>query len=191
LPKYVVLLRRGKNSGEKEMLRRSMVKSRKAQYLALDAFIAMMMLAVGLLLIFSTRTTVTYSKQPVTLSQDIADTLTSLKLNELNNQLIRNMTLNHTITNTENTVLQQAAEFYIHNHLSQASDLIKNVSHDIIPDQFSYDVTINNVLIYSNEGNSDKNTSRLLISTRKILFGTVNRTAEAWGPLVGEIAIWE
>lgn len=166
---------------------------KKGQYIILDAFIAAMMLAVGIMLILATRHSSSYLKQPVIASQDLASSLGSTKLSDLNDPLVLNMTSEGIITALDNTVLQQAAEFYKRNMAASAAELIRNVSARLIAPQYSFEVRVNNELIYSRasgEG-SRRNQSRLVIASRKVLFGVLNDTVELWGPWIGEVTVWE
>lgn len=163
--------------------------AKRGQYVILDVFIALMMIAVGLLVILATRHSASYSKQPVIISQDIAASLASSKLKDLNNPMVLVMIANGTINDSDYTVLQQAAAFYVYGQKDSAGLLIRNVSAQLIPPQYSFEVRINDDLIYSR--GSRKNQTQLLIASRKILFGVSKKTVEPWGPLVGEVAVWK
>ncbi|MEK6837893.1 MAG: hypothetical protein AABX69_04535 [Nanoarchaeota archaeon] len=163
--------------------------AKRGQYIILDVFIALMMIAVGLLLMFSLRHSVSYSKQPIIISQDVAASLSSLKLAEINNPIVLRMIANGTINDTDNTVLQQIAEFYTNGLNHYAVELIRNVSAKIIPSQYGFEVRINDGLIYSR--GSKQNNSEVLIASRKILSGVNKNTVEPWGPLIGEVTVWK
>jgi hypothetical protein len=163
--------------------------AKRGQYIILDVFIALMMIAVGLLLMFSLRHTISYSKQPIIISQDVAASLSSLKLTELNDPMILRMITNGTINNSDNTVLQQVGEFYIYGQTHYAVELIRNISTQVIPPQYSFEVRINNGLVYSR--GSMQNHSQVLIASRKILFGVNKKTVEPWGPVIGEVTVWK
>ncbi len=168
----------------------SLCAGKRAQYLTLDAFIASMIIAVTLVIVLAARTTQPYTSQSEAASKGLAESLSQLKLGELNNQLIINMSRNGTITNLDNTILQQATEFYFLGNRHYAFELLRNITQTLIPKQYSFDVIINNDLIY-NRTISAENSSSVLISSKKLIFGVVNRTAMVYGPTIAEVRIWQ
>lgn len=164
--------------------------SRKAQYFTLDAFIASMIVAVTIVIVLAARTSKPYTVQSEQLSKGVADSLAQVKLGELNNPLVINLSRSGNITNLDNTVLQQAAEFYFTERKSQAFKLLQNVTAKLFPPQYSFKILINNEMIYD-RAIVNENTSTVLISSRRLVFGVVNRTALVYGPTVAEVRIWQ
>ena len=162
----------------------------KAQYLTIDAFIASMIVAVALVIVLAAKSAQPYTTQSELISKGFTETLTSSRLSELNNPLVINMTKNSTITNVDNTVLQQATEFYFTARRHYAAELIKNVTSKLIPPQYSFKLLINNDLIYE-RAVSNENTSAVLVSSKKLIFGVVNRTALVYGPTITEFRVWQ
>lgn len=160
------------------------------QYLTIDAFIAAMILAVTLVIIFAARSTQPYSTQNELFSQGVAESLSQAKLQELNNPLVINMSRNGTITNLDNTVLQQATEFYFLGYRHQAFELLKNVTSRLIEPQYSFEVVINNDLIF-NRTLTPENSTSVLVSSKKIMFGTINRSVLVYGPTIAEVRVWQ
>ncbi len=169
---------------------RSLCDSKKAQYLTIDAFIASMIVAVTLVIVLAARTSVPYTSQSETASKGLAESLSQVRLSELNNPLIINMSRAGNITNLDNTILQQATEFYFTDRRSQAFRLLQNVSLALIPSQYSFEVIINNELIYNRTARSE-NSSAVLVSSKKLIFGVVNRTALVYGPTIAEVRLWQ
>lgn len=169
-------------------LRRAAAK--KAQYLTIDAFIASMIVAVTLVIVLAARTSQPYIVQSELISKGFADSLSEVKLKELNNPLVITLSRNGTITNPDNTILQQAAEFYVTGQKDQAFDLLKNVTHRLIAPQYSFKILINHDLIY-NRSLVNENMSATLISSKKLVFGVINRTALVYGPTTAEVMIWQ
>ncbi len=164
--------------------------SRKGQYFTIDAFIASMIVAVTLVIVLAARTSTPYTSQSEAASEGLAESLSQVKLSELNNQMIINMSRNGTITNLDNTILQQVTEFYIVGNRHYAFELLKNVSQTIIPNQYSFAVIVNNNLIYNRTVKSE-NSSAVLVSSKKLIFGVINKTALAYGPTIAEVRVWQ
>ncbi len=162
---------------------------KKAQYLTLDAFIASMIIAVTIVIVLASRSTQPYTAQSELISKGFAESLSQAKLSELNNPYVTNLTRAGNITNLDNTVLQQAAEFYFTDRKGQSFELIKNVTQGLIQPQYSFKILIDGEMIY-NRSLSNENLSTTLVSSKKIVFGVVNRTALVYGPVISEIRVW-
>ena len=172
------------------MRHQSLCNSKKAQYLTIDAFIASMIVAVTLVIVFAARTTLPYTSQSEAASRGLAESLSQVKLSELNNQLILNMSRNGTITNLDNTILKQVTEFYFVGNKHYAFELLRNVTQTLIPKQYSFGVIVNNDLIY-NRTIRTENSSSVLVSSKKLIFGVVNKTALVYGPTIAEVRLWQ
>ena len=164
--------------------------AKKAQYLTLDAFIASMIVAVTLVIIVAARSTHPYTAQSELISKGFTETLSQARLSELNNPYVSNLSRAGNITNPDNTVLQQATEFYLTDRKGQAFELLKNITEGLIAPTYSFKILINNEMIY-NRTIANENTSSNLVSSKKIVFGAVNRTAFVYGPTIAEIVVWQ
>ena len=162
----------------------------KAQYFTLDAFIGTMMVAVALVIILAARTNKPYTTQSELISQGFADSLSAAKLAQLNNPLVILMIKNGTVTNPDNTILQQATEFYFVGQKYFARELLKNVTYILIPPQYSFRIIINNEAIYE-RSLTNENRSGVVVSSKKLIFGVVNKTAFVYGPTVDEVRVWQ
>ncbi|HIG98568.1 TPA: hypothetical protein HA231_04055 [Candidatus Woesearchaeota archaeon] len=163
---------------------------RKAQYLTIDAFIAAMIVATTLVIVLAERASQPYTTQSELLSKGVSESLAQAKLIDLNNPLIVNLSLEGNITNLDNTVLQQATEFYLTQRKSQAFRMLQNVTQRLIDQKYSFRIIINGDLIY-NRTLTSENTSVAVVSSRKIIFGVINKTALAYGPVIAEVTVWQ
>ena len=165
---------------------------KKGQYFTLDAFIASMIVAVAIMIVLATRVATSQSPQSEILTKGLSESLSSAKLSELNNPLVIIMAKNGTITNLDNTVLQQAAEFYFLGYRHQAFELLKNVTYRLVPARFNLKILVNNEVVYNSTSRPyAENTSSSLIASRRIVFGVVNRTALVYGPAIAEVRVWQ
>ncbi len=172
------------------MLGKKPVSGKRAQYLTLDAYIASMIVAIGLVIVFSSRANQPYTAQSELTSKAFMESLSQVKLGELNNAYITNLSKAGNITSLDNTVLQQATEFYLTSRRSQATALLRNVTHGLAPPTFSLKILINNDMLY-NRTLTNENTSIVLVSSKRLVFGVINRTVEFYGPIVAEVIVWQ
>lgn len=149
-----------------------------------------MIIAIGLVIVLAARSGAPETLQSELLSKDIAASLSSLKLKDLNNPLVLSMAKNGDITNLDNTVLQQATEFYLTSRETNASRLLDNVTYGLIPQRYSFEVRISNNMIY-NRTITSQNKSSVLVSSRKLVFGVINKTAVVYGPVAAEVRLWQ
>lgn len=172
------------------MTRLIFTHTKKAQYLTLDAFIASMIVAVTIVIILAARSAQPSTSQPELISEGFAETLSQTRLGELNNLYVTNLSRAGNITSMENTILQQATEFYFTARKDQAFELLKNVTVGIVSPTYSFEILINGDMIY-NRTISNENTSSVLVSSKRIIFGVVNDTAMSYGPTITEIRVWQ
>ena len=149
-----------------------------------------MIVAVTLVIVLAARTNLPYTSQSEAISKGLAESLSQIKLSELNNPLILQMSKSGTITNLDNTVLQQVTEFYFVGNKNSAFELLRNVSQTLIPKQYSFDVIVNNDMIY-NRTIKTENSSSVLVSSKKLIFGVVNKAASVYGPTIAEVRLWQ
>ena len=165
----------------------------------IDAFVALLVISTGLIMVFSLNSFSPSISQPELLSQEFVTTLVSIQVNELNNDFIARQIKNSNITNTDNTVMQQAYEFKKYHSdpvtglgagYNFSTWLLSNVSSQIIPEQYSYEIIIDGNEMHGRSA-KNKNESELLLSSKRIIFGVVNRSVEFWGPVQVEVIVWQ
>ena len=161
-------------------------RGRKAYFFTLDAFVAMGIIVVGLVFVLTAYSYRPVTVQTTTLGSDLLLSLSNTKVTEINNDYVRNLTLNGTITNTDNSLLQQAGEFYVNRQESMDSEFLKNITNSLVPQQYGFDIRINKTSIHS-RGVLKK--SRLVTSSKSIVFGVYNGTM--WGPYDAEVRVWQ
>ncbi|MBI2574255.1 hypothetical protein HYV82_00020 [Candidatus Woesearchaeota archaeon] len=162
-------------------------KCSKGYFFTLDAFIAMGIIVAGLAFVLTA-----YSYKPVTaqatvLGTDLLLSLANTKVTEINNDYVRNLTLNGTITNSDNSLLQQVGEFYVNNQNSMGNEFVRNVTYSLVPLQYGYELRINKTQVYNRS--AFIRTNKLVTSSKSIVFGVYNNTM--WGPLDAEVRVWQ
>ena len=165
----------------------------------LDAMLGLFVLVVGVFLIMSSYLNVQQPLQVGLISDDLMAYLSNTKIKNLNNPyggLGGELWRNGNITDRDNTLLQQAGEFYATKHYDVAENFIRNVSENVVPSQFKYEVWIDDFRIYPQilaiqDAYSRGNTT-LMLTSKKITFGILNRTTSStWGPYKAEVFVWQ
>ncbi|MFH1439824.1 MAG: hypothetical protein ABIG89_04615, partial [Candidatus Woesearchaeota archaeon] len=160
---------------------------KKAYFFTLDAFIATSIIVIGISLILFARTNKPYEMQTAFLSQDVIDTASSIKIYELSdNEYVNNLTADGNITNTQNTVLEQVGEFCYRGMNSTAGNFTEKVFLRIIPPEYNFQLLIKDGsdILFNYTKGKGMETSRVLISSKNIIFGQINSTM--WGPYTSE-----
>lgn len=172
---------------------------KRGYFFILDAVLALTVLVIGVFLVTSSYVDVPQPAQVSLLSDDLLNFLSNTKIKDLNNPYagIGGVLWNQgDITDADNSLLQQIGEFYAKNKLGTAEKFIQNVSTGIVPPQFKYEVWIDNALLYpktpSAEHIKSKNSTELLLTSKKLTFGILNKTtSDIWGPYKAEVFVWE
>ena len=165
----------------------------------LDAVLGLFILVIGVFLITSSYIHVHQSTQVELLSDDLLNFLSNTKIKDLNNAYagIGGELWNQgSVTNADNSLLQQIGEFYATNKLDTAEKFIQNASKGILPEQFRYEVWIDGSILYPRapapEHTKSKNSTSLLLTSKKLTFGIINKTtSNVWGPYKAEVFVWE
>lgn len=165
----------------------------------LDATLALFVLVIGVFLVLSFAVDVPQPAQVGFIASDIMNFLATTKIKDLNNPYAGiggELWKNGIITDEKNTLIQQAAEFYYKKNSALAEKFLQNVSEPIVPAQFYYEVWIDNSRVYplapSSGHASSKDKTNLLLTSKKLTFGVVNKTtSEIWGPYKAEVYAWQ
>lgn len=165
----------------------------------LDAMLGLFVLLIGIFLVLSHYINVPEPSQVGLLSDDLMNFLSGTKISDLNNEysgIGGELWKAGLITDKDNTLLQQMGEFYATKQFDIAEKFVQNASFSVIPSQFSYEVWIDNILIYPKTETpaqiSSRGNTTLLLTSKKITFGILNRTTTAmWGPYKAEVFVWQ
>jgi hypothetical protein len=140
---------------------------KKGFYFTLDAIFATVLIGTALALLSFYFITDTTYPQINYYSQDIVSALSNIRLSELNDTYVQQLIADGTITNENNSIIEQIGEFYVLNKTELANNLTKLVSDKLIPSKFGFEILINNESIYTN-GTSERSE---LVSTRRLISG--------------------
>jgi len=166
---------------------------KKAYFFTLDAFIATSVIVIGIVLINLAHTNRPYEMQTAFLSQDVIDTASSIKVYEVSdNKYVNNSIENGNIKNPTNTILEQIGEFCYRNMNDIATNFTKEVFLKTIPSEYNFQLLIKNGsnILFNYTKGKDMETSRVLISSKNIIFGQINDST-MWGPYTSEVRTWQ
>ena len=143
--------------------------SKRGQYFTIDAFIALVVISTGLILVIAATSYSPSPRQPEDLAEELVSSFVEQKINEINNEFLKNKTKEgyldpnsrSGITNPRNTILQQAYEFYFIKcgppfpqppvgcgedsnfpGNSVYEEFLKAVADDLIPEQYGFQLRI-------------------------------------------------
>jgi hypothetical protein len=175
-----------------------MPNKKRGYFFILDATLALFVLAIGVFLILTFYVSAPQAVQVEFLSNDVMNFYSNTRIKDLNNPYAGiggELWKDGSITDPENTLLQQIGEFYSYNKLDVAEKFVQNVS-GIVPSQFKFEIWIDSNRVYpinpSQDHNDSRNSSRLLLTSKKLTFGIQNKTStKLWGPYKAEVFLWE
>ncbi|MBW2996248.1 hypothetical protein KY332_03035 [Candidatus Woesearchaeota archaeon] len=143
------------------------LKGKHGFFFTVDALLAASILLGGLIVLSSHY----INNQPTSplnyLAQDIINALDSLQINELNNSYVDELIANGNITDLNNSILQQAGEFWAVDKFDIAEKFMGNATKDIIPERYGFGLWISNDLLYQRDSPSPRSRS----SAKKIVSG--------------------
>ncbi len=161
---------------------------KKGYFLTLDAFIATVIIAAGLLLLLFLTSYRPEQEQAVFFADDLAKGMATQTVRNTNTPEIQQMRRDGDIRNLENSLFEQIGEFYIREEFTLAETFTESITIGRIPPQYGYSVRVDDAIMY--ETGVERNSSGLLISSKVILSGTPNKSM-FWGPFVGEVRVWQ
>jgi hypothetical protein len=175
------------------------IMKKRGYFFMLDATLALFVLVIGVFLVLSFMLEAPPPTQVGLIASDIMNFLSSTKIKELNNPYAGiggELWKQGTITDQENTLLQQAGGFYYMGKTDLAEKFLQNVSELIVPQEYVYEIWIDNSRVYPKNPDSSHITSKdktnLLLTSQKLTFGIVNKTtSEIFGPYKAEVYAWQ
>jgi hypothetical protein len=101
------------------------------------------------------------------------------------------------ITNADNTLLQQVAEFYKEGKDDIAKDFIGELTRNTLPPEYQFEFWMEGQLLYpkpplSSEHSKSKSATKVLIPSKKIVYGFSDiETGDMFGPYSVEVLVWQ
>jgi len=123
-------------------------------FFSMDAFLALLLFAVVLSLIYSFFISVPRLDQPFYFSEDVLDVFSKVKIKDLDlNQYpgIESMVNDGTISNTDKTLFEILAELQLSGNGAGSQSLIEDILIGIIPDQYGFGIDFGDTEIYTKD----------------------------------------
>ena len=168
------------------------MKTNKSQIFFFDLIFSFVILVVSLGLFFTYFLVVNDNEDIHTLNREVLERFTTTNINALNNEEVREMFVRNEITNIQNTVAQQVAEFYYDGENELAQNLTSIFISSFSSTELNIVVEIYNTtdsyVLYSTELRNSKEDSDVVSSQTRDVIGF--RNGESFGPYTFNIDIW-
>lgn len=182
-------------------MKKRCILNRKGYFFLIDSIIALGVLTIGVFLVLNLYTNVPSKDEQSILSEDIMSFFAGNKIKDTNNLyagLGGTLWQQGKITNAENSLLQQIAEFYSNGDLDTAETFIIQLIENILPTEYKLEFWIHDsdfdTLIYpknpSQQHLRSKEATKILIPSRKVVYGISMETGDMFGPYNAEVLVW-
>jgi hypothetical protein len=104
----------------------------KAYFFSLDAMLALTLVVTTIVLLSSIDIREPSMTQTNFLSEDLMSVFSELRIGEINNSYVKELIQNGTITQLNNTILEQLGEFYADSNDATAASMFYNITYDIL-----------------------------------------------------------
>lgn len=172
--------------------------SKKGYFFAVDATIALFVLVLGTVLALAFYSYATPDKQVTFISNSMMEFMYSHQINDFNSEYIgpnRKLHKNENITDLDNPLIIQLGEFYYRNKsnncgfcLGLINKTLRDVSGDFLAPGYSFQLYIENELVY-NKSEKHPGNATVLIPSKTVISGVYNDT-KLWGPYRVEVRSW-
>ena len=123
---------------------------KKGFFFSTDAIIALFILIIGITSISLLHLKENPKENLYFASSDIANILSSTKVNELNNSYLNDLVENGTITDNSSTILEQIGYLWAQGQKDIANRLAENITSPLVPDSFGLSFVIDGDTLYTN-----------------------------------------
>jgi hypothetical protein len=160
---------------------------KRGYFFTIDAFIALGIITIGLILVYLAYTSVPVTDQQYTISQDLLTIFSTTELNTINSRYIDEQRISGNITNMQNTIFEQVAFLFASGKVGEAQNMTRNLSYTLIPQQYYYEIWLNDTLL-NNKSYVTDDVGQLSVS-KTMLVGRQNLSS-IWGPYKAEVRVW-
>ena len=183
--------------------------NKRAYFFLIDSILALSVLAIGTFIIFSQYVKVPSKSEVTIFSEDLMDFFADNKVKDINNvevglggtywseSEVTTCNGGPIKPNPENTLLQQAGDFYERSkskscYLVIARAYTQKLIQNTLPAQYNFEFWMDDNLIFPDTEQIDsKNAARALIPSKKIVYGIIDQqTGSLFGPYNTEVLVW-
>lgn len=159
---------------------------KKAIFFTIDSLLASGIIITAVLLVSNFYSVEQQNINVEYASQDLIRIFSTMTVGQIDNDYVKALISNGNIANTNNTILEQIGDFWVNGQRNLSTNFTKNVTVNIIPQNYGFSVLINDENIYMR----NLSIKRSLVSSRVLVSG-ISNTSSLWGPAVIEIRVWE
>ncbi len=171
---------------------------KKGYFFTLDAFLALSVLVVGLIVILSSFYFSPSTSLTSKIGKDVLDFMAKNQIKDINNPYYGSsgyLVKNGTIKDTQKTLLQLLGQLYYYHDWNNSAYLISNITNNLILPQYSFEFFIEDYRVFpynvTESFLEQKNKTKLLIPARRITFGRINNSLDLFGPYEVKILVWQ
>ncbi len=170
---------------------------KRAYFFIIDSMIALSVLAIGVVLLFSYHKFEPNTQQSYIISEEIINMLINNDIQNINNYYAGVngiLSRNGNITDPKKNLLEQVAEFYYRNQtdcnfcFQMIEGFIGNVTQNSIPSEANYKILMNNAVIFE-RSYKDISEAKFITPSRVIVHGIYN-DSEMFGPDLVVVYSW-
>lgn len=140
---------------------------RKAVFFTIDSLLASGIVIIAVILVSNFYAVERQKANIDYASQDLVRVFSTMTVGQVNNAYVKSLISDSSITNTNNTILEQIGDFWAGGNTELARNFTKNLTEDIIPTDYGFSILVNDEEIYSRNIPLKK----ALVSSRKIISG--------------------
>jgi hypothetical protein len=173
---------------------------KRGYFFIVDSIIALTVLSVGIILLFSYNQHTPSTSNLYTVSDEVINILYYNVINDLNNDYIWHLEQNGNITDNSKTIIEQIGEFYYRNQTKNCNycmilinSTINSTLINMFPEDYNFIVIFDNKTIFTNINTGLQKISienaTIVIPSKAIVHGLYNKT-ELYGPYIIEVLSW-
>ena len=106
---------------------------------------------------------------------ELSDAMATIKINDLNNDFVRDLFIAQKITDIDNTILQQISDFYMKGNLADAQNLTSELTKLYVTKKVGFQITLNNgtssLILDSSNRFGSKDDARVIVNLEKRIVG--------------------
>ncbi|NQZ84520.1 MAG: hypothetical protein HRU03_02280 [Nanoarchaeales archaeon] len=171
---------------------------RRSQLFLFDGILGFTLIIIALGVVFTYYSTSFESQNLHSLNQELLNSYTNTKINDLNDNEIRDFFRQGHIRNIHNSIAQQTSEFYYENKIGLAQNLTRVFVDDFVTKQINAKVLIFNqtsistpvTLFEKLNRNVALENASAVSSTKRSVIGFINSTS-SYGPYTIQILLWQ
>ena len=173
------------------------MRSRKGLFFTIDVVLAILVMVIGLVVIFSAYLDTPTYIQPRSLSSTLMNFLASTEVDELNIPGMLQYAYDGTIENPQDTILIALGKLYAKGGQEEAMrSIVANVTYEnglvIAPYNFAVFIdkdTNHEGPIYNSSDWREIRETDTVVTSKRIIAG-LNSSQRIWGPFVAEVWVW-